>query len=402
MSTVWRASATAAIGRDYFTYMASPYNVARTLLLSIADVASELRAAREQRRRDVQPRVHRGCRYALIRAWATVVQRDLQVQAVLGDVYSGRPVVYTTFLAYDEVAHHSGDRAAGDARRPAPGRPADRARSRGRHASTRRGRTRSSCCPTTGRRRARRSGSATARRSTTSCVRRARPPTWWPRTRARTRRGGGWRRRSPRRRRARPPGRERSRGRPRGDGPSRRRFLRGEEHVPEVSVMASGCLGLITFPRLPGRVTSEQLDALYPRLLPALIGHPGVGFVLVRCEAGASVVLGAAGAGWLFGRGRGRGSARAVRAFRGCTRRTDGRVRPLPGRPRQQHVLGGHRRGRRVRGARRLARRDGRVAVVPVRARPARFALPESKVVGAEAMHRVLRGWLAALGHDGY
>ena len=43
-----------------------------------------------------------------MRAWATVVQRDLQVAAVVGDVLAGRPVVYTTFLAYDEVAHHSG------------------------------------------------------------------------------------------------------------------------------------------------------------------------------------------------------------------------------------------------------------------------------------------------------
>ena len=46
-------------------------------------------------------------RYALIRAWATVVQRDLQIATVIGDMLAGRSVVYTT-LAYDEVAHHSG------------------------------------------------------------------------------------------------------------------------------------------------------------------------------------------------------------------------------------------------------------------------------------------------------
>ena len=43
-----------------------------------------------------------------MRAWGTVVQTDLQVQAVIADIYAGRPVGYTTFLAYDEVAHHSG------------------------------------------------------------------------------------------------------------------------------------------------------------------------------------------------------------------------------------------------------------------------------------------------------
>ena len=43
-----------------------------------------------------------------MRAWATVIQRDLQVDSLIADMYAGRPVVYTTFLAYDEVAHHSG------------------------------------------------------------------------------------------------------------------------------------------------------------------------------------------------------------------------------------------------------------------------------------------------------
>ena len=37
-----------------------------------------------------------------------MIQRDLQVSAIIGDLYAGRPVAYTTFLAYDEVAHHSG------------------------------------------------------------------------------------------------------------------------------------------------------------------------------------------------------------------------------------------------------------------------------------------------------
>src|SRR4029453_9087524 len=52
--------------------------------------------------------------------------------------------------------------------------------------------------------------------------------------------------------------------------------------VPELSVMASGCLGLVTFPREPGRVTLERLEEIHPRLVPALRAHPGIGFVLVR------------------------------------------------------------------------------------------------------------------------
>ena len=68
----------------------------------------ERRAAARQVRDDVQPRIPRPRMYALVRAWATVVQRDLQVSAIVGDMMAGRPVVYSTFLAYDEVAHHSG------------------------------------------------------------------------------------------------------------------------------------------------------------------------------------------------------------------------------------------------------------------------------------------------------
>ena len=60
------------------------------------------------RRRDVKPRVHRGGLYPLVRAWTTVIQRDLAVTSLLSDVYAGRPVGYSTFVGYDEIAHHSG------------------------------------------------------------------------------------------------------------------------------------------------------------------------------------------------------------------------------------------------------------------------------------------------------
>src|SRR3954454_11775486 len=108
MSTVLDRSRPGRIGQDYFAYFANPYNVTRTLMLVIADVTQELFFASQQRRRDIRPRIKRSFSYAFVRAWGTVVQRDLQVSAVIGDLYAGRPVGYTTFLAYDEVAHHSG------------------------------------------------------------------------------------------------------------------------------------------------------------------------------------------------------------------------------------------------------------------------------------------------------
>ncbi len=108
MSTVLDRHREGRIGQDYFAYFANPYNVTRTIALVIADIVQERWFAAQQRRRDVRPRIERDRKYALMRAWGTVIQTDLQVQAVVSDLYAGRPVGYSTFLAYDEVAHHSG------------------------------------------------------------------------------------------------------------------------------------------------------------------------------------------------------------------------------------------------------------------------------------------------------
>src|SRR5829696_7564086 len=82
MSTALRRDRPGRIGQDYFAYFANPYNLMRTIALSIAEVVSELWSAAQQRRHDVQPRIERGAVYSLMRAWATVIQRDLQVEAV--------------------------------------------------------------------------------------------------------------------------------------------------------------------------------------------------------------------------------------------------------------------------------------------------------------------------------
>jgi hypothetical protein len=82
------------------------------------------------------------------------------------------------------------------------------------------------------------------------------------------------------------------------DGHRSRRHTKQQE-IPELSVMASGCLGLISFPRQPGRLTLEKLDELYPDLIPGLRSHPGVGFLLVRSETDGAVVLGPEGVNYL-------------------------------------------------------------------------------------------------------
>jgi uncharacterized membrane protein YvlD (DUF360 family) len=92
----------------YRAFFANSFNVTRALVLFVWEVVIERTAADRQKRRDVQPRGHRGGIYPLMRAAMCVVVRDLIVYGVLTDMMRGRPAVYATFSSYDEVAHHSG------------------------------------------------------------------------------------------------------------------------------------------------------------------------------------------------------------------------------------------------------------------------------------------------------
>ncbi|KIX75422.1 hypothetical protein SF12_19000, partial [Streptomyces sp. MBRL 601] len=61
----------------------------------------------------------------------------------------------------------------------------------------------------------------------------------------------------------------------------------------EPVVLASGNLGLVSFPDVPHRMTREEIDRRHPALLTTLAAHPGIGFLLVRSEEHGAVVLGA-------------------------------------------------------------------------------------------------------------
>ena len=63
---------------------------------------------RARQRRSGEEHIDRGGLYPWMRGAITVVMRDLNVATLLGDIVEGVPVVYSTFVGYDEVAHHSG------------------------------------------------------------------------------------------------------------------------------------------------------------------------------------------------------------------------------------------------------------------------------------------------------
>jgi putative membrane protein len=95
----------------YFAFFSNPYNFVRTLSLMGVDIVREMRGRQRQVREDVQPRLierRRGL-YPLLRAATTTLLRDITVDALITDVLWGEAdVIYATFAAYDEVAHHAG------------------------------------------------------------------------------------------------------------------------------------------------------------------------------------------------------------------------------------------------------------------------------------------------------
>ena len=96
---------------DFQAYFLDPYNFSRTLLLAIWDIILEMWQFRKARRNNVYPisdRKKRGGIYPLMRVFMTVIMRDLNVNTLVGDMFAGVPAVYATFVGYDEVAHHSG------------------------------------------------------------------------------------------------------------------------------------------------------------------------------------------------------------------------------------------------------------------------------------------------------
>jgi hypothetical protein len=175
------------------------------------------------------------------------------------------------------------------------------------------------------------------------------------------------------------------------------------EELPELSVMASGCLGLITFPREPGRVTLERLSELHPRLLPALRDHPGIGFVHVRSGRHGPLVIGKHGTHFLDdGRVEGHDPLAPFGPHAADhVRRTDS----FPHCP--DVVLNSTywEEADEVAAFEELVGSHGGMGgeqSFPFVLFPAEFEWPDEAVVGPERVHRIFVSWLEQLGHDDY
>ncbi|MGY6021419.1 phage holin family protein [Streptomyces spinosirectus] len=378
--------ATRRRGRDnrsragYFAYFSDPANAVRTAMSFVAEAGREIGQSIRAAVRRQRPRVARGGLYPLVRAFATVVERDVVVAAVMGDMLAGRTAVYADLVAYDEVAHHSGptsrdaekvlerlDRALALIAHVAEHAPrpyrivvlSDHGQSPGETFRARYGLglgdlVRAGCGLPVPRKARRTHSGAEARAAVRAALHRPVE--------------AGGEQRLPARRRSEP------------------------------LVLASGNLGLVSFPDVPHRMSKEEIDARHPALLTTLANHPGIGFLLVRSEEHGGVVLGAYGAEIPLDRLDdkpgplevfGPGAADAVRRTHSFPHTADIMVNSFHD-PADGEVLafeeqiGSH-------GG--LGGAQGR----PFLLWPLAFSEPVEaglELVGAEQMHRVLRRWL--------
>ncbi|OXY90176.1 phage holin family protein [Streptomyces diastatochromogenes] len=377
--------ATRRRGRDnrsragYFAYFSDPANAVRTALSFVAEVAREIVQSTRARIRRQRPRVSRGGLYPFVRAFATVVERDVVVAAVMGDLLVGRTSVYADLVAYDEVAHHSGPRSR-DAEKvlqrldrslaliekaaehaPRPYRIvvlSDHGQSPGETFRARYGLTltdlvRAGCGLPVPRRAERTHSGAEARTAVRAALRR--------------------------------PVEE-----------------KGEQHRParnsEPIVLASGNLGLVSFPDVPHRMTKEEIEARHPALLTTLANHPGIGFLLVRSEEHDGVLLGPYGTeipladldhqpGPLARFGP--GAADAVRRTHSFPHTADIMVNSLHD-PADGEVLAFEEQIGSHGGL-------GGAQSHPFLLSPLTLSAPDGELTGAEDVHHVLRGWLSEL-----
>jgi uncharacterized membrane protein YvlD (DUF360 family) len=85
------------------------YNFQRLFLLFLWDIILELSSQIVHRLKNIQPRLRRTIVYAAVRAGANVVLREVTTDVLTSEILTGNiDTAYATFMGYDEIAHHSG------------------------------------------------------------------------------------------------------------------------------------------------------------------------------------------------------------------------------------------------------------------------------------------------------
>lgn len=390
--------------RGYVAYFSNPYSFSRALALFVSDVVRERWQARAQVRRDELPRIHRHFKYALVRAGTTTMMQEASLFMLIADMYRGVPAVYNTFFAYDEVAHHSGidrpdalkvlrtlDRVfasleSAEVKAPRPYHLvvlSDHGQSMGATFRQRYGQSLSELVSALVSDEQRVSG-IEAMVEDVGAVNLALSEA--ARQDSRTAR---LLKRSLRRSTS-------------GDEIDIGRALdsRERQEPPDeanVVVLASGNLGLISFLDWKERMTYEQIVDAFPNLLPGLMQHEGIGFVMVHSSVEGGLVLGPGGIHYLdhgyavgtdpllpFGANAAHHLKRASSFSNAPDILVNSLFNPATGEVAAFEELVGCHGGL------------GGPQTRPFLLYPSEFPPPEGPIVGTAALHRTLKGWQGA------
>ncbi len=95
----------------WFSVFSNPSNFARIISLFLAEMILEIISQIKHKILNIQPRIKRGLLYIPTRAGTNVFMREINTSTLIGDMMVGDiDVAYSTYLGYDEIAHHSGVR----------------------------------------------------------------------------------------------------------------------------------------------------------------------------------------------------------------------------------------------------------------------------------------------------
>ena len=97
--------------KAWYSVFSNPSNFARIVALFLADIIREIWSQITHSLKNIRPRIKRGIAYIPTRAATNVFMREINTSTLIGDMMVGDvDVAYSTYLGYDEIAHHSGVR----------------------------------------------------------------------------------------------------------------------------------------------------------------------------------------------------------------------------------------------------------------------------------------------------
>jgi hypothetical protein len=286
----------------FLGFFFSPSGYLRSFTMFMAEFVKERFQARRTVRSGIKPQMHRGMKYAGMRAASNVLLRDVNTSLIIEEMYRGANVIYADFTDYDELAHHCGperveslqaldgvDAAIGTLAKAAEDAPrpyrfvvlSDHGQSLGATFKQRYGQSLGEVV------RDLMSGRATLVQSKTAGEGSTFVNSFLSEI-----------------------------TRSKGVGPSVARAALAsqttngvvdldKEEIPPpadpstIAVVGSGNLGLVWFTGHDHRLTLEELEDLHPKLVSTLANHPGVGLLMVRSSERGAVVFGPRGVRYL-------------------------------------------------------------------------------------------------------